>query len=271
MKPMTSSTPAPTAPASTPAATPAAGSGPVLTHCEVKLIQEVEVPGIEAGVLMSLDATEGMDVAHGTTLGHVDDREPKMQRKISKLKHDASKASADSDIDIRYARKASEVAEFEYRKNQEAVDKVKGAISGVEIMTKKLAWEKAKLGIEKAIVDQHQLEYESDTKSAEVEAAEVSIEHRQIKAPFDGVVTNVYRHLGEWVAPGDPVVKIVRVDRLRIEGFLNAADYDPPEIEGRPVVIEVELAHGRKVKFPGKVVFVSPLVMAAANTRCLPR
>ena len=33
-----------------------------------------------------------------------------------------------------------------------------------------------------------------------------------------------------------------------------------------PSRVEVELAHGRKVKFPGKVVFVSPLVRPAAST-----
>ena len=38
-------------------------------------------------------------------------------------------------------------------------------------------------------------------KGAEVEAAEASIERRKIKAPLDGIVTNVYRHVGEWVAP----------------------------------------------------------------------
>ena len=109
--------------------------------------------------------------------------------------------------------------------------------------------------------------FTAEGKGGEVEAAEASIERRKIKAPLDGIVTNVYRHVGEWVAPGDPVVKIVRVNRLRIEGFLNAADYDPPEIEGRAVTVEVELAHGRKVKFPGKVVFVSPLVMAGGEYR----
>ncbi|HEX4142483.1 MAG TPA: HlyD family efflux transporter periplasmic adaptor subunit [Pirellulales bacterium] len=257
---------APAAEASRPAVTTTpSGKGPVLANCRVELIQEVQVPGIEAGVLMSLEATEGMDVRAGMTLGHVDDREPKMQRKIGQFKHDAAKAQAESDIDIRFARAACDAAEFEYKKDQQAIDKVPGAISGVDIMKVKLAFIKAKAGVEKAIVDHRQLEFEADTKGAEVEAADLSIERRQIRAPFDGVVTNVYRHPGEWVAPGDPVIKVIQVDRLRIEGSLSAAEYDPPEIDGRPVTIEAELAHGRKVKFTGKVVFVSPLVSLAGD------
>ncbi len=79
----------------------------------------------------------------------------------------------------------------------------------------------------------------------------------------------VYRHLGEWVAPGDPVVRIVRVDRLRLEAFLNAKDFGPEEIDGKAITVEVDLARGRKVKFPGKVVFVSPLVEAGGEYRVL--
>jgi multidrug efflux pump subunit AcrA (membrane-fusion protein) len=250
---------APGAPAAT---SPPPGSGPTLPHCEVKLIQEVEVPGIESGVLMSLEATEGMDVRAGTTLGHVDDRQPHMEKKINKLKHDAAKAQAESDVDIRYARAAWEQAHDEYERDKRAVEKKAGAITAVDLSKAQLAEIKAKAGMDKAVIDHHQLEFEADTKGAEVEAAELSIERRQIRAPFDGVISSVYRHPGEWVAPGDPVFKVVQLDRLRIEGFLSAAEYDPPEIDGRPVVIEAELARGRKVKFPGKVVFVSPLVSA---------
>jgi macrolide-specific efflux system membrane fusion protein len=257
-------TPAPKS--SPPPTTPTASGGdPVLSHCLVKLIQEVQVPGIEAGMLMSLEAKEGMDVRAGTTLGHIDDRQPSMDKKISQLKHDAAKAQADSDVDIRFAQAAWDAAKAEYEMDQQAIEKIKGAISGVDIIKVKLAERKAKAGLDKAKVDRQQLIYESDTKGAEVEAAELSIERRRIKAPFDGVVTNVYRHPGEWVAPGDPVIKVVQLDRLRIEGFLSASEYDPPEIDGRKVSIVVELAHGRKVNFDGKIVFVSPLVSAGGE------
>ncbi len=80
----------------------------MLAKCHVELIQEVEVPGIESGVLMSLEAKEGMDVRAGTTLGHIDDRQPQTEKKINMLKHEAAKAQAESDVDIRYARAAWE-------------------------------------------------------------------------------------------------------------------------------------------------------------------
>ena len=60
---------------------------------------------------------------------------------------------------------------------------------------------------------------------AEVQAAEANLERRRITAPLDAVVVELSRHEGEWAQVGDPVMRLVRIDRLRVEGFLNAKDY----------------------------------------------
>jgi hypothetical protein len=81
-------------------------------------------------------------------------------------------------------------------------------------------------------------------------------------APFDGYVNKVYRHVGEWVSPGDAVMQIVRVDRLRVSGNLDANEWGPDDVEGRKVTVEVTLPHGRVEKVTGKVVYVSPVIEA---------
>jgi multidrug efflux pump subunit AcrA (membrane-fusion protein) len=83
---------------------------------------------------------------------------------------------------------------------------------------------------------------------------------RILRSPFDGVVVQVFKREGEWVSPGDPVVQIVRIDRLRISGNLSATDWSPSELEGRKVTIKVKLPRGRVLDIPGKVVYVSPVV-----------
>jgi multidrug efflux pump subunit AcrA (membrane-fusion protein) len=63
------------------------------------------------------------------------------------------------------------------------------------------------------------------------------------------------------------VLQVIRVDRLRVEGFVSGAEIGPDEIAGRPVTVEVQLAAGRTARFSGKVVFVSPLVQAGDKYR----
>jgi macrolide-specific efflux system membrane fusion protein len=87
---------------------------------------------------------------------------------------------------------------------------------------------------------------------------------------LDGVVVDVRRHVGEWVQPGDVVLHVVRLDRLRVEGFVKAADVPASRIRGRNVTVTVEVAgQGGKERHEvtGKVVFVSPLLQTGGDYR----
>jgi hypothetical protein len=77
----------------------------------------------------------------------------------------------------------------------------------------------------------------------------------------------LYKHVGDWVAIGDPVLRMVRMDKLRVEGFVNASKYNPADIQGHAVSVRVELERGRVEEFRGKIVFVSPLVEGAGDYR----
>ena len=73
------------------------------------------------------------------------------------------------------------------------------------------------------------------TGKARVEAAELLIELSRVESPIDGEVVKVYPHAGEWVNRGDPIARVVRMDRLRVEGFLEAEKFTPREIAGQPL------------------------------------
>jgi multidrug efflux pump subunit AcrA (membrane-fusion protein) len=131
-----------------------------------------------------------------------------------------------------------------------------------ELNRLELTYRKSELQIEQARRDQTVAGITKETKQAEVEAADLSIKRRELVSSIDGEVIAVYKHIGEWVPPGDPVFRVIRLDRLRVEGRLNVADYSPSEINGRSVNVEVALEHGRKERFTGKIVFVDPKVQS---------
>ncbi len=247
----------------------AALTDPLIENCLVSMLEEAQVPGREAGVLVSLEAKEGMQVKAGSMVGRIDDSEPTMEKRIKSKEFETAQESASNDVNVRYAKAATAVAKATYEKNADAARRVPGSVTEMDLLKYKLEWRKAELQIEQAEHEQKVNIYTAEAKKAAVDAAELSIQRRQIDSPIDGVVVKLYKHVGEWVAPGDPVVRIVRVDRLRIEAFLNASDYPPQELDAKPVTVEVELARGRKEKFPGKVVFVSPIVEAGGEYRVL--
>jgi multidrug resistance efflux pump len=172
---------------------------------------------------------------------------------------------ANDDIDVRYSIAAFNFATAKLRRSQAANNKTPGTISEEVIDEQTLDRQKSNLMIEKSKKDLDVAGLQKQVSEAELKAAEANVEHRRILAHMDAVVVELSRHEGEWVQAGDPVMRLVRLDKLRVEGFLNAKNYEPSEIKDRPVQVVVTLAHNKRESFPGKVVFVKPLVQAGGE------
>ena len=256
----------PQAPAARPAAT-RVGETALLKHCLVSLIAEVQVPAQEAGALLSVPVKEGDNVSEGKPLAQLDDRQALVQKQAAELERGAAQAKANDDIEVRFAAASFEVADAELQQSLDINRRSSNSVSTSDIRRLTLAKKRAELQIDKSQLDLKVAKMSAAVQDAAVKASEQALARRKILSPIDGQVVAVYRQTGDWVNAGEPVAHLVRMDRLRVEGFLNAAEYDPAEVDGRPVTIEIELARGRKAQFKGQVVFVSPLLQAGNKYR----
>jgi multidrug resistance efflux pump len=232
----------------------------VIEKCEVSSIEDQAVPAGDAGVLMALNVREGMRVTKEMEIARVDDREAQAQKTVKQLDYEVAEQDAKSDINIRFQQATADVAKQAYERLVQANKGSDRAVSQIEVLKAKLEWEKAKLGIEKETETGISNKLTAKAKKAEVDFADVAVARKVLRAPFEGVIIKVFRKPGEWVSPGDGVVQIVRVDRLRVGGNLQASNWGPGDIEGRKVTVEVLLPRGRIERVPGKIVFVSPVV-----------
>ena len=238
----------------------AAEGEPVLERCLVSLVEEAQVPAREAGVLVELQIREGDVVSRGDLIARIDDSQPDFDRRKAVAEHAQAKAKAESDVDVRYAVAAEQVAKAEYDKANESNNRVPGSVTRVELDRLQLTWKRGELQIEQAEVERRLAGMAVQSKEVDIAAAENAINRRKILAPLDGVVVRVFPHLGEWMQPGDPLARVVRADRLRVEGFVDAARFDPDKVRDRPVTVNVTLADERVETFKGRIVFTSPIV-----------
>ena len=236
-----------------------------VTECLISAKDDVKLPANEPGVLVTIPAIENglVIVEQGTLLAQIDDRESQIKKKAAEIESHAAKEQAESTVAEDIADKTAAVAEAEH-KNALAINvKSPGSIPKEEVQRKKLTYERYVLEAEKARVDRRVAGFTHEAKLQAVAAAENDIRKRRIEAPWDGVVEKILKREREWVTPGEAVIRFVRMDKLRVEGFLRADQLSPEEVDGQPVVVEVRVTRGGKattVTVKGKVDFVSPVI-----------
>lgn len=252
------------APAKPAAAVPSSESGSagaVVENCTVMLKDVVDVAAQESGLLTELDVHEGSEIKEGEAVAQINDSKALMAKKVAEAEHKVALAEAENDIAVRYSRKAAEVAKQDYASHLKANIKVPGSTPDTELLKLKLQWEKAELEIEKAQLELEVAGLTAEAKQANVDAADDDIHRRRVLAPLDGIVAEVFKHAGEWVNPGDRVVQMLRMNRLRVEGRLNIKELSPAAVVGRPVRVIATTTGGKQEVFEGKVEFVDVRVL----------
>jgi multidrug efflux pump subunit AcrA (membrane-fusion protein) len=235
----------------------------------VKFKEDISLPAKEPGVLIRLGVKEGDEVKKDQEIGQIDDSQAQMQKKAARYSRDGAVQRASDDVEIRFSKAQAAVAEKDYEKLLETNRKAPGAVPAVEERRAKLDWDRAVLAIEKSGKDQMLAKFEAWTKQAEFEAADLAILRRKIIAPFDGEIVEIEQKQDEWVNPGDPILRLARRDVMHIEGTVGQRDFDPHEVKGAQVAVEVQLARGRTETVTGKIIYVSPVL--SSNDRFLVR
>lgn len=223
----------------------------------VTLIEQVDVPAKEAGVLQEIAIREGQTVEAGSLLAKIDDQQAALAVKRAQAELDIAQLEAENELKYLVAKKSAEVARSELKRATEAIEKFKKSISQSELDRLQLELEKAEIDSQQAKHVQAVAKLTASQKEVELETAQHNLERRRVKAPWAGVVVEVKRELGEWVEPGIPVARMVRMDRLRVEGFLAARDA-AGDLAGRPAKLVADLPGKPGCEFPGAIVFVSP-------------
>lgn len=199
---------------------------------------------------------------------------------------------AANDVAVRHASKSRDASKAEFDRAVQARKAFEKSISQTELDRLKLVLERNELEIEKAkfekdladlqqqieessiaeqdqiverlklSVEQAQVQKEVDALTRDVKArtldqAKLQLARRSLRSPLDGEVAEVFRHRGEWLEPGQRVMRIVRLDRLKVEGFVSSREITG-SLRGAAVRVRVILGDDEKpVIVKGKVVFIS--------------
>ena len=239
-----------------------ANGDPVFSSASITAEEDSIISAEAEGTLVKLAVKEGDRVNEQTVLATIDDRQAQAAVDVAKISFEAATERAKDDIEEKYAKAAALVADVDYKKDREANERITNSVTEIQILQKKLVLDRSMLQIEKAKKDQVVAKKEAGVKEAELDAAEIGLARRTINAPFNGEVQQLFQKQAQWVNPGDPILRLVKFDVLRVESYVNANQFDPIELAGKPVTIKVRLARDREVTLPGRITYVGQTVRA---------
>ena len=237
--------------------TPPVLDKPVSVDGLVRLIEHIDVPALRDGRIDKVQAKEGDFVHRGDLLARLDDAEAQLTVKRTELEHQLAVEKANSEFALNSARLTQEVTNSELQRARQAKQASPSSVSLTELDRLRLESEKATNEITRFTEEKRFATLTAQTKSVELQLSRLALEEKRIISPLDGIVVQVHRREGEWVRVGEKVIRVVRIDRLRVEAYVNL-HAALTSLEKSPVILEVDFPDTPTQEFSGEVVFIHP-------------
>lgn len=210
-------------------------------------IQSIEVAAIESGIVIEMHVKEGVKVKRGQPLADLNQDVLKAALEIARAQRDSNSAliSAESEFKLRSDR----LAKLKQLRER-------GVASEEEIF---------RAALESEVAGAHVLAAKEslEIKTLEHERIRLQLAQRTVRSPLDGVVTQVFREVGEFVSPSDPVLMtVVQLDPLMVTFPVPASQAFKLKT-GQALPIRID---GESKTVEGKIEFVSPVVNAESQT-----
>ena len=223
----------------------------------VSIAESVDLPAEQSGVLVELDVAPGQEVTAGQLIAKVKDDSLSQKLEHARLEHELAKMAAESRVDLLYSQKSYDVAVSELRRSENANLRVPNSVPVAKLEKQGLEKDRTELKLEQARRDVEMAAYRTRLTSSGIKLAQAELIKTNVTAPISGLVVAVEKQVGEWVEVSNIVCKIVRTDRLWIQGLLPAQQAAKIAV-GTPVQIEFKQDWVETRKVAGKIVFVSP-------------
>lgn len=238
-------------------------------HCVVVAIDDVPIPSQEAGLIADVLAKDGVSVNKGDLLVQIDDTDVRAKQKVAEAELKVATEQATNNAELDAAMKTAAYQKIEYDANKKLNSQGK-LVSDSDVRKFKVMWERAESEARVADMKFRIATLTEDAKKALAEQSTIEVERRKIKAPFGGYVERVLKRPGAWVQPGEQVLRLVRMDKVRVEGFIPVSKFSPADVADHEVTIEISIPrHGKTevFKVEGKIDYVSQVVESGNDIR----
>lgn len=248
--------------AGAPAGTATTPGGTLSYRGILAFVHDVKVVAQADGVIREFLVDEGTIVQKDAIIVEIDNRLARAEKQIAQKELESAQLKAEDESQIKFAIAAEEVAKNDFARISDLYTKGVSPIDEYE--RKQLELRKAQLSIEVSKREQRINQAAVGVNEAKVNASDVQIELRTIRAPFTGIVAKTEKENFEWVKGGDEILRLVSLDTFRVRGRVAIED-SPNILEGAPAKVLVQVQPGHVETVNGTVGFVEPEASVAVD------
>ena len=232
--------------------------------CLVFAAESIELPSQESGVIASLEVRENDSIQTNQVISKLDSKIAELEKAAAGLQSQVAASEAQDESEIRLAEAFVEETELQADKYEEMVNK--GTASSTEFRQRQLAAEQARVRLIQSKTAKVQRELKSKLAQSAFILGQQKVDRQTLRSPISGTVTRIDHRAGEWVQAGTTVVKIIRLDEVRIDFFIDFQQIDRNVLIGMPVKV-ISKRGPHESLFAGRITSCDPEVTSAGQIR----
>lgn len=244
---------------------PAPAQVPV-EQCVVRYAEEIAVPALDSGPLAEVVVKQNQEVQSSQLIARLADTSLGIRRRAAELRRKIAQQRLADNLEGEFAETAYQEAVEELESNRRVYDASSGAVPLSTLRRMRLAVERANLERERVKKLRREAEIELEVQTAELEMIDDRLRRLRVESPMSGVVLSVEHQAGEWVAVGEAVARVARLDRLHVQALLSESELLPRHAGDAPVTVRWREGDAEHV-LRGRVVSVDPQLLSGGRYR----
>ncbi|MGL6226371.1 MAG: efflux RND transporter periplasmic adaptor subunit [Thermoguttaceae bacterium] len=214
----------------------------------------------EKGEPVMIEIKAGQMLHEGQVIGKINDDAEIGRINVANAALEIAQAERDAKLlEIEFAQATYQVAEADVEKNTILNKDVPNSVPHITVLEAVLRKIQARQQWRKAHQDYESIRpAEINAKLAELGIAENLLDQRKLYSPINGMVAEVWGAEGEWFREGKEILRIIRLDKLRIQGRVDGKRLTQEMVDNKLVTITAPKINGKQETFQGKVVYASP-------------
>ncbi len=221
------------------------------SDCLVFAMDTIDVPAKETGYLAQVLVVQNNEVTKGAAIGSLDTRTAELELQLAKLQAQVAAQEAADESDVLLATSILDESRIVLENYLKLAQK--GSATETEYRQRQIAVTQSEVKLTHAKQSIEQMKLRARVAQASVLASDDKLQRLKISSPMDATVYEVLRKEGEWVQAGQPVCRLVRINELRVDFFVQRSQLDPALIVGRPVQVLLANSDADPTVFAGRV------------------